>query len=170
MKIVNFKPKQEEIDEKNNVTSNTLNDMRPRSPIITHTPKSHNRAVVISIVEKTLINLGVLSKVCVGEKLGWTAAGHFVIQPPGYWTVAYRLINRTDRWATLHHIEDVINTAESMCSVSDGQRITNALKKSIHGIRNIQMTYDGDVLMTSSLEVLLDRLAERFGLQNDDLL
>lgn len=131
---------------------------------------NHSRTVVISIIEKTLINLSVLSKVEVGEKLGWTSNGHFVIQSPSYWTIAYRLLNRMDRWTTLQKIQDVINTAESMCAVSDGQRISTSLKKSIHGIRNIQTTYEDDVLMFSSLNVLLDRLADRFGLTDSDLL
>lgn len=130
----------------------------------------HNKVVVISIVEKTLINLSVLSKVEVGEKLGWTSSGHFVIQPPSYWTIANRLLNRIDRWTTLQKIQDVINTAESMMAVSEGRRISTSLKKSIHGIRNIQTTYGDDVLMYSSLNVLLDRLADRFNLTESDLL
>lgn len=130
----------------------------------------HNRAVVISIIEKTLINLSVLSKVQVGEKLGWTANGHFVIQQPTYWTIAERILCRVDRWSTLQKIQDVINTAESMSSVAEGKRISTALAKAVHGIRNIQTTYEGDVLMTSSLNVLLERLADRFQLSEDDLL
>mgnify|MGYP006877666943 CR=1 FL=1 len=80
------------------------------------------------------------------------------------------MLNRIDRWTTLQKIQDVINTAESMSAVSDGARIGVALKKSIHGIRNIQTTYGDDVLMFSSLNVLLDRLADRFDLSESDLL
>ena len=135
-----------------------------------NSPVIHTRAVVTSIIEKALVNLDVLSKAEVGDKLGWTASGHFVIQKPGYYTVAMRLLNRCDRWATLNRIQDVISTAETMESVQDSERIKLALQKAIHGIRNLQMTYDGDVLMTSSLNVLLQRLGERYALEETELM
>ena len=117
-----------------------------------------------------LVNLSVLSKIKTGEKLGWTSNGHFVIQQPGYWTIASTLLNIIDRWSTLQKIQDVINTAESMSSIGEGYRISEALKKSVHGIRNIQATYNGDVLMYSSLNVLLERLADRFNFTDSELL
>ncbi len=140
------------------------------SPVSKNSPVVHTRAVVTSIIEKALVNLDVLSQVEVGDKLGWTASGHFVIQKPTYFTVAMRFINRCDRWNTLNRIQDVISTAETMENVQDTERLKVALRKSIHGIRNLQMTYDGDVLMTSSLNVLLQRLGERYGLQETELM
>ena len=71
------------------------------SPVSKNSPVVHTRAVVTSIIEKALVNLDVLSQVEVGDKLGWTASGHFVIQKPTYFTVAMRFINRCDRWNTL---------------------------------------------------------------------
>ena len=133
-------------------------------------PVVHTRAVVTSIIEKALVNLDVLSKTEVGDKLGWTASGHFVIQKPNYFTTAMRFINRCDRWTTLSRIQDVISTAETMENVQDSERLKLALQRSIHGIRNLQMTYDGDVLMTSSLNVLLQRLGERYGLGDTELM
>ena len=128
------------------------------------------KTVVTSIIEKALINLDVLSKIEVGDKLGWTSNGHFVIQKPGYWTTAMRVVNRSDRWVTLNHIQDVISTAETMDSVQVSERLRAALHVCIHGIRNLQLTYDGDELMTSSLTVLLHRLGERYGLEQTDLM
>jgi len=139
--------------------------MKHQSPVL------HNRAVVTSIIEKALVNLDVLAQVEVGDKLGWTASGHFVIQKPTYWTVAMRLLNRCDRWTTLNHIQDVISTAETMENIqTDTERLKTALQKSIHGVRNLQMTYDSDVLMSSSLNVLLQRLGQRYGLEETELM
>ena len=133
-------------------------------------PIMHTLAVVTSIVEKVLVNLDVLSQVEVGEKLDWTSSGHFVIQKPTYWTKALRIINRTDRWNTLSHIQDVVSTAETMEGTHDGTRLQLALQKAIHGMRNLQHTYQDDILMSSSLNVLLQRLGERYTLDDSELM
>lgn len=122
------------------------------------------------IVEKALVNLDVLSRVKVGEKLDWAASGHFVIMKPGYMTAAMRLFSGSNRWTTLSNVQDVISTAETMEGVQDGDRIKDALHKAIHGVRNLQVTYKDDVLMSSSLNVLLQRLGERYGLEDAELL
>ena len=133
-------------------------------------PAMHTLAVVTSIVEKALVNLDVLSQVEVGDKLNWTSSGHFIIQKPTYWNTVIRAINRVDRWNTLSHIQDVISTAETMEITDNGTRLQFGIQKAIHGLRNLQHTYQDDVLMTSNLNVLLQRLGERYALGDSELM
>lgn len=131
--------------------------------------KKHTKNVVIMVIEKTLVNLSVLAKLEAGDKLDWTPNGHFMIQKPSRWTSALRFIKSNDRWKTLEHINEVVTTSETleqMCVSSD--RLRTALIKCIHGLRNLQVTYADDILFLSNLNVLIDRLAEKYELVEEE--
>ena len=125
------------------------------------------------IVEKILVNLRVISQLGEGDKLQFTANGHFVPLKPVYWTPLYRFVHRIDRWTTLSRVQETVNSAEIMENHGDGvdqKRIEAALKASIHGLRNLQLTYHDDVLFYQSIEVLLERIASRYELHGEDML
>jgi len=139
----------------------------------TNTPMRPKNSVVNAIIEKTLINLRVLSQVEVGDKLDFTPTGNFIIQKPSRWTLFYRTVFRLNRWETLTKIQETVNNAEMMEDHDDGterERIRGTMKSSIHGLRNIQMTYEDDTLFKSSIEVLLERIEKRYKLSKEDML
>ena len=120
------------------------------------------RSVASQIVEKLLVNLRVISQLTEGDKLDFSASGHFVPQKPDFWTSALRFIKRTDRWYILGKVQETINSAEIMRNSNggiDSERIDKALKLSVHGLRNLQLTYADDVLFYQNIEVLLERIA-----------
>ena len=132
-----------------------------------------NGTVASQIIEKLLVNLRVLAQLYEGDKLEFTAQGNFVPQKPEYWTSAYRFFKRIDRWDTLQKIQDTVSSAEIMENHNDGvdqERIENALKLSVHGLRNLQLTYKEDTLFYQSIEVLLERIANRYKLTNRDMI
>lgn len=129
--------------------------------------------VVSQIVEKLLVNLRVLSQLDEGDKLDYTASGHFLPQKPGRWTWALRVVKRLNRWDTLAKVHDVVATAEAMEFHNNGEdrvRIQTALRGSIHGLRNLQATYREDTLFFQSIEVLLERIGQRYGLHLEEML
>lgn len=129
--------------------------------------------VASQIIEKLLVNLRVLSQIGEGDKLEFTAQGNFIPQKPEYWTSFYRFVKRIDRWYTLEKIQDTVSSAEIMEYHDEGvdqNRIENALKLSVHGLRNLQLTYKEDTLFYQSVEVLLERIANRYKLKNKDMI
>lgn len=137
----------------------------------TKSPTRRAKSVVIMVIEKTLVNLSVLAKLEAGDKLDWTPNGHFIIQKPSRWTSALRFIKSNDRWKTLDHVNDVITTAETLEQMNAAsERLRTALIKCIHGLRNLQVTYNDDILFTSNLNVLLERLGDKYDLSEDELL
>ena len=125
-----------------------------------------------AVIDKTLINLNVLAKVEEGDKLGWTNDGKFVIQKPTWMTTGLRFLSGMDRWTTLDHINDVINNAELIeehGNVAQG-RISRALAQCVHGLRNLQATYKENATVSESIQVVIDRLGERYNLPHTDLM
>ena len=133
---------------------------------------SGRNSVVNSIIEKTLVNLRVLAQVQVGDKLEFTPTGNFMIQKPSRWTLLYRTVFRMNRWETLSKIQETINNAEMMEEHNGGKdqvRIKNTLQKAIHGLRNVQTTYEEDMLFHSSIEVLLERIEQKYNLTKEQM-
>lgn len=131
------------------------------------------RNVASQIIEKILVNLRVISQLKEGDKLDFSAQGHFVPMPPDYWTSALRLIKRVSRWDTLNKIQECVSSAEIMENHDNGvdrERIQRALKLSVHGLRNIQLTYKEDVLFYQSIEVLLERIANRYKMTSSEMI
>lgn len=131
------------------------------------------RHVASQIIEKILVNLRVISQLREGDKLDFNAQGNFVPMPPDYWTTAIRTLKRVDRWDTLAKIQECVSSAEIMENHDDGvdqERIQRALKLSVHGLRNIQLTYKEDVLFYQSIEVLLERIARRYKMTSREML
>ena len=129
--------------------------------------------VASQIIEKLLVNLRVLAQIGEGDKLEFTAQGNFIPQKPEYWTSFYRFVRRIDRWYILDKIQDTVSSAEIMEYHNDGidqKRVENALKLSVHGLRNLQLTYKEDTLFFQSIEVLLERIANRYKLKNKDMI
>ena len=135
--------------------------------------EERQRNVASQIVEKLLVNLRVIAQLQEGDKMDYNAQGQFVPQKPDIFTSAMRFFKRTDRWYTLTKIQETINSAEIMQDHNNGidkDRICRALKLCVHGLRNIQLTYQDDVLFYQNIEVLLERLQGRYHLQGNEMI
>lgn len=135
--------------------------------------EERQRSVASQIVEKLLVNLRVIAQLQEGDKLDFNAQGQFVPQRPDLWTSAIRFIKRTDRWYTLSKVQETINSAEIMQDHDAGvdkERICKALKLCVHGLRNIQLTYQDDVLFYQNIEVLLERLQSRYQIRRNEMI
>lgn len=131
------------------------------------------RNVASQIIEKILVNLRVISQLREGDKMDFSAQGNFVPMHPTYWTVASRTLKRMSRWDTLSKVQECVSSAEIMENHDNGidkERVENALKLSIHGLRNLQLTYQDDVLFYQSIEVLLERISNRYHLSNKEMI
>lgn len=141
----------------------------PSPMLVTH---QHKKAVMGAVIDKTLVNLNVLAKIEEGDKLDWTHDGKFVIQKPTWVTAGVRFLKRTNRWVTLEHINDVINNAE-LIEEHGGrahQRVSRATAQSVHGLRNLQATYKDNPTVAESIQVLIDRIQERYNLPDSDVI
>lgn len=135
--------------------------------------EERQRSVASQIVEKLLVNLRVIAQLQEGDKMDYNAQGQFVPQKPDLWTSALRFLKRTDRWYTLSKIQETINSAEIMQDHDEGvdkERICKALKLCVHGLRNIQLTYQDDVLFYQNIEVLLERLQNRYKIEGKQMI
>lgn len=121
----------------------------------------NRKQVAVSVIEKILVNLRVLSTLTEGDKLFYTNTGNFVPQQPTLYNSLVRFVFRDDRWQTFSRLGDLISAAETMQEYNNGAeklRIRSALEQSIVGLRNLQLTYQTDVLFFQSLEVLIERV------------
>jgi hypothetical protein len=136
-----------------------------------HFSTPRERTVISSVLEKALVNLGVLSDMRIGDKLDRTPNGNFVIQKPCWYTTISRQVKGVNRQQTLELVSDLIGGTEN--SIRDGYndpRIRKALIHSIHGLRNMQTTYEGDSLFRATIEVLLQRIKMRYNLDGTQML
>lgn len=119
------------------------------------------KQVAVSVIEKMLVNLRVLATLNEGDKLFYTSTGNFVPQTPTFYNSVVRFVFRDDRWQTFSRLSDLISAAETMQEYNNGaekSRIKSALEQSVVGLRNLQLTYQTDVLFFQSLEVLIERM------------
>lgn len=136
------------------------------------TIEAHSRAVFDSIIEKTLVNLHVLSRIQTGDKLALTQDGCFYIHKPGRLVFLQRMATFTSRWSTLNQLQTLFASAELVHhfkSPTERARIKDAIVKSVHGMRNLQKTYELDGLYYAHLDVLITRIGLEYQIPPDEL-
>ena len=122
------------------------------------------KQVPSALVEKTLVNLRVLSTLRENEKLTVNSSGNFVPETVSFFNSFFRFMNKLDRWENLYKIQDLVAAAEVLQSNEDEhnqERIQKALESCTNGLRNMQLTYKHDVLFFQSVEVLIERIDGR---------
>ena len=153
------------------VGQNKQHDVVPRWDAKGRRYTSRERMVVSSVLEKSLVNLGVVAEIKVGDKISRTADGNFVIQKPSWVTTMYRLFRGVDRWQMLTHLSNLVKDTENgIHGDYNDPRIERALVHAVHGFRNLQKTYNSDELFRSTIEVLLGRIIIRYGLTESQML
>jgi hypothetical protein len=133
--------------------------------------QSQRKHITNAIVEKLLVNLRVISSLKIGEKIEVTAENNFIPQTPSLLTSAWRFVKGTNRWSVFTKVQDCVASAEVMESHDSGiekDRIRKALVMAVHGLRNWQLTYSDDTLFFQSIEVLIERIAQRCDLSSSD--
>jgi hypothetical protein len=124
------------------------------------------------LLEKALVNLRVIGQLQEGDRLGFTANGFFLLQrPTSRFAVALnslsRIVSRTSRWETLARVNELVGNAELFYSREDRERIEEAVREALPGMRALQRTYAEDALFCQNICVLSDRVHRRFGIKND---
>jgi hypothetical protein len=138
-----------------------LLDRQPERPITRrHTPAN-------ALLEKALVNLCVIGQLREGDKLAFTADGFYLLQRPvgrvqSVWTTLSRLVSRTSRWQTLERVNDLIDSTTFFRDREDRERVEEAVRGALPGLRALQRTYADDALFVQNLEVLTDRIQRGF--------
>lgn len=122
------------------------------------------------LLEKTLVNLRVLGQLREGDKLSFSADGFFLLQRPlsrvaVVFFMVSRAVSRTSRWETLARVNEVIGAAQMYHTREDRERVQEAVRDAMPGLRALQRTYSDDALLVQSLEVLVDRVRRHFGFE-----
>lgn len=133
---------------------------KAETPSVNDLPRSRPN-IVPAILDKTLVNINVLAKVEVGDRLDRDYAGYFVIQKPSWWTTALRTIRGADRAQALDHITALVETAEVLDEHGDRvvrAMVRGALMDATKGLRNLKDTYSDDATFTARVTVLIDRV------------
>lgn len=133
---------------------------------------SRERLVMSSVLEKSLVNLGVVADLEVGDKLDRDPEGNFFIQKPGTKTTLLRTLMWKTRRQTMEHIKDLIGTTENSIRENTFElpMIRTALVNAVHGLRNLQSTYSEDAFIRRSIEVLLEKIRMRYNLTDTQMI
>lgn len=144
---------------------------RPSDPVGARL-SSRERLVMSSVLEKSLVNLGVVADLEVGDKLDRDPEGNFFIQKPGTRTTLWRTLMWKTRRQTMEHIKDLIGTTENSIreNAFELPMIRTALVNAVHGLRNLQSTYSDDAFIRRSIEVLLEKIRMRYNLSETQML
>lgn len=133
---------------------------------------AREQMVVSSVLEKALVNLYVLARVQVGDKLIRDPRGFFCIQKPSWFTIFRWTLHGADKRQTQEMIEDLIGGTENniRSGAFNDPRTKSALVNAVHGMRNLQETYKADMCFVSAIDVLLHRLKYHLGLNATQML
>lgn len=125
-----------------------------------------------ALLEKALINLCVIGQLREGDRLAFTSDGFFLLQRPAgriglIWTTVSRVVSRTSRWQTLERVNDLVNSTTFFREREDRERIDDAVRGALPGLRALQRTYSDDALVVQNLEVLTDRIQRGFATRKE---
>ena len=127
-------------------------------------------------VERLLHSLKVLSLLHSGDRLG-EAQGHLCVRPPALSTSVGRWLKGDCRQKDIQHVSDIFSDAFAKAShfvllqqqqrgarTTAGRsvlRLYRAINAALSGLRQMGLTYLGDVNAAAQLEVLRDKTQER---------
>ena len=147
-------------------------DRLPISAIQRAPDRIPDRTPANALLEKSLVNLCVLGQLKEGDKLAFTYDGFYLLQRPAgrigtLWTSISRVVSRTSRWQSLERINDLVNSTTFFRDLDDRERIDEAVRGAIPGLRALQRTYSDDALFVQNIQVLVDRVQRSFSLKKD---
>lgn len=116
----------------------------------------------MTLDSRIIVNLKVISKLNVGEKLSYTN-GYFSIScDKSLSSKLFRWILGDSRSTTIDAIESLstICLTHSQLSQSELDHLVRQLRSAITGITNLMMTYQEDSTVVSRLEFIIDRIRD----------
>ena len=125
-----------------------------------------------ALLEKALVNLRVLGQLQEGDRLAFTTDGFFLLQRPSsrvavIFNSITRIVSRTSRWETLARVNELVANSELFHSREDKERVDEAVREAMPGLRSLQRTYADDALFVQNIEVLMDRVQRHFAIKKD---
>ena len=123
---------------------------------------------MIEVVDKILSDLRVFSKVGVGDKI-YLRGNRLCVLEPGLINSAWRFARQDTREKSIGILTNLFNESlvllEFLNSKNDQEHLYNRLfqelQKCIISLKNLSDTYRGDVVITSQLDVIRERLSDR---------
>lgn len=157
----------------NNIVSKILPNMM--TPIEEDTDINN---IVLSL-EDIFINLSLLSKIDVGDKLIQNGAMKHLNIDTSYFQFITRWFKGSNRNNSLKFINHVLNKAfeyndnlledKTEKSALTLFRLTADLKNSLNGLNNLKQTYNMDKLIQSEIDVMIDNIRNKLDLNSKNL-
>ena len=107
-----------------------------------------------------LINLKVVAKLKVGDKLS-TRLHRFSIDEPSYSPkFILRWLNQESRFQTMDSLDSLISSCVNQNGLSDGESriLAEQLHKAGIGIKNLATTYNDDTTIVASIELIIEKI------------
>lgn len=109
-----------------------------------------------------LINLSIISKISLDNKIYMNDEGYLAIENGTIFQGLLRFIFRNGRVKTISNLNNFYNNVFSYIDNSENGNNLNTLlvylRKSITGLENLKETYNGDIVTTSKLDIILDNV------------
>ena len=136
-------------------------------------------STIILSLEDIFINLTLLSKIDVGDKLIQNGNMKHINIDTSYFQFITRWFKGSNRNNSLKFINHVLNRAfeyndnmleeQSEKSAVTVFRLTADLKNSLNGLNNLKQTYSTDKLIQSELDVMIDNVRTKLDLNSKNL-
>lgn len=114
------------------------------------------------MTDSMLINLSIISKISLDNKIYMNDEGYLAIENGTIFQGLLRFIFRNGRVKTISNLNNFYNNVFSYIDNSENGNNLNTLlvylRKSITGLENLKETYNGDIVTTSKLDIILDNV------------
>lgn len=114
-------------------------------------------------IDQILTSLKIISMIKEGQKV-CVRNGLLSLEPKstGIHVALRRWINNDSRQSTLAYIKNVVNNALNVCNIltdSDTiEKLVQALTESSNGLCNLIVTYESDIPIVATIQVMQDRI------------
>jgi hypothetical protein len=135
-------------------------------------------ADIVLTLEDVFINLTLLSKIDVGDKLVNTGSKHMNIDT-SYFQFITRWFKGSSRTNSIKFINQILVKAfEYNDSLMEEKtedsaitlfRLTADLKNALNGLNNLKQTYSADKLIQSELDVMIDNIRSRLDVNSKNI-
>jgi len=160
-----------------NIAAKFLPNQSNSTPIVEESEPDIN-TIKLSL-EDIFINLTLLSKIDVGDKLIQNGDMKHMNIDTSYFQFITRWFKGSSRNNSLKFISHVLNQAfeynDSMLEEKSEKsavtvfRLTADLKNSLNGLNNLKQTYSTDKLIQSELDVMIDNIRNKLDLNSKNL-
>ena len=140
--------------------------------------EDNNESDIVLTIEDVFINLTLLSKIEVGDKLVNTSSKHMNIDT-SYFQFITRWFKGSSRTNSIKFINQVLIKAfeynDNLLEQKSEEnaitlfRLTSDLKNALNGLNNLKQTYSLDKLIQAELDVMIDNIRNRLDTNSKNL-